>query len=122
MRDRSRPEPFRHERVERAILEELRSLLAAEVSDPVLAGAWIIDVQLTSDGKNARASYAVRSTGDEADVGRATKAAFSRAAGFLRARVAASLNLKRTPQLSFTFIGLLLGETERPAEKQDDGL
>lgn len=122
MRDRSRPEPFRHERVERAILEELRSLLQAEVSDPVLGGAWIVDVQLSPDGKNARASYAVRSSGDEADVARATKAAFSRAAGFLRARIAASLNLKRTPQLSFTFIGLLLGEADAAAEKQDERL
>lgn len=112
MRDRTKAEPFRHERVERAILEELRSLLQAEVSDPVLGGAWIIDVQLSSDGKNARATYAVRSTGDEADVGRATRAAFARAAGFLRARVAESLNLKRTPQLSFTFIGLLLDDAE----------
>ena len=107
MRARHRPEPFRHERVERAILEELRSLLQAEVSDPALAGAWVVDVQLSPDGKNARASYAVRSTGEEADVARATKEAFSRAAGFLRARIASSLNLKRTPQLGFTFIGLL---------------
>src|SRR6185436_744591 len=83
---RERREIFRHERVERAILEELRSLLAAEVSDPCLGGAWIVDVQVSPDGKNARASYAVRSTGDEADVARVTKEAFARAAGFLRAR------------------------------------
>lgn len=108
MRDRARQELFRHERVERALLDELRSLLHAEVSDPVLSGAWIIDVHVSLDGKNARCTYAVRSTGDEADVARATKAAFARAAGFLRSRLAESLNLKRTPQLSFTFIGLML--------------
>ena len=86
----------------------MRSLLQAEVSDPLLSGAWVIDVQVSPDAKNARCSYAVRSTGDEADVARATKAAFARAAGFLRVRLAESLNLKRTPQLSFTFIGLML--------------
>ncbi len=118
MRDRQRPEPFRHERVERAILDELRSLLQGEVSDPALGGAWVVDVQLSPDGKNARATYAVRSTGDEADVARATKDAFSRAAGFLRARVAGSLNLKRTPQLSFTFIGLLLPDRESEAASE----
>lgn len=113
MRARSKAEPFRHERVERAILEELRGLLQAEVSNPALGGAWIIDVQLSGDGKNARATYAVRSGGDEAQVRRATKEAFSRASGFLRARIAESLNLKRTPQLSFTFVGLLLEERPR---------
>jgi len=118
VRDRQRPEPFRHERVERAILDELRSLLQGEVSDPALGGAWIVDVRLAPDGKNARASYAVRSTGDEADVARVTKEAFSRAAGFLRARIAGSLNLKRTPQLSFTFIGLLLPDRESEAASE----
>jgi ribosome-binding factor A len=114
VRDRTRTEPFRHERVEGAVLEELRSLLQAEVSDPALGGVWVVDVQLSPDGKNARVSYAVRSAGREAAVARASKEAFLRAAGFLRARVAASLNLKRTPQLSFTFIGLLLeaGESQ----------
>jgi ribosome-binding factor A len=110
-RDR-RPEPFRHERVERALLEELRSLIAAEVRDPALEGAWAVDVQLSPDGKNARVSYAVRSKGYESVVARMTKDAFSRAAGFLRSRVALSLDLKRTPQLSFVFIGLLPQEEQ----------
>jgi ribosome-binding factor A len=106
----NRPEPFRHERVERALLEELRSLIAAEVRDPSLENAWAVDVQLSSDGKNARVTYAVRGKGDEAFVGRESKQAFQRAAGFLRSRVASSLDLKRTPQLSFVFIGLMAPE------------
>jgi ribosome-binding factor A len=100
-------EPFRHERVERALLEELRSLIAAEVRDPALEGAWAIDVQLSPDGKNAKVTYAVHASGDEGAIARATKEAFARAAGFLRSRVALELDLKRTPQLSFIFIGLL---------------
>ncbi len=102
------------------MLLELRSLLQAEVSDPVLSGAWVVDVQLSEDGKNARATYAVKSTGDEADVGRATKEAFARAAGFLRARLAASLNLKRTPQLSFVFLGLLREDELLPSAQGAD--
>jgi ribosome-binding factor A len=103
----SRPEPFRHERVERALLEELRSLIAAEVRDPSLENAWAVDVQLSPDGKNARVTYAVRGKGDESAIAHATKEAFRRAAGFLRSRVASGLDLKRTPQLSFVFIGLM---------------
>jgi ribosome-binding factor A len=109
-----RAEPFRHERVERALLEELRSLISAEVRDPLLSNAWAVDVQLSSDGKNARVSYAVRVQGDESAVARETKEAFKRAAGFLRSRVAGTLDLKRTPQLSFVFIGLMAEDNASP--------
>jgi ribosome-binding factor A len=121
-RDSRRSEPFRHERIERAVLEELRSLLQAEVLDPALTGVWLVDVHLSPDGKHARVSYAVRGGADEAAIGRTSKAAFTRAAGFLRSRLAAGLNLKRTPQLSFVFIGLLLGESEARPDQQHQGL
>lgn len=81
--------------------------MAAELRDPLLEGTWAVDVRLSPDGKNAKVTYAVRRVGDEAAVARETKEAFQRAAGFLRTRVALTLDLKRTPQLSFAFIGLM---------------
>jgi ribosome-binding factor A len=42
----------------------------------------------------------------EREVGRASKAGLDRAAGFLRARLAQQLDLKKLPKLSFTFVGI----------------
>lgn len=86
-----------------------------EVSDPALAGVRVVSVQLSVDGGLARIAYAVEAPlADEQRVERGAREAFARATGFLRARLAALLDLKRLPKLSFTFVGVeQLPATER---------
>lgn len=97
----------RHARVQSLVLHELRGLLRDEVADGALAEVVVLAVELSLDCGHARVAYAVRAPGrTEEEVERESGAAFERAAGFLRARLGALLSLKRTPRLSFTFVGL----------------
>jgi ribosome-binding factor A len=50
----------------------------------------------------------------EQEVGRASKAGLGRATGFLRARLAQQLDLKKLPKLSFTFVGIAQQEGGEP--------
>lgn len=87
-------------------------MLADEIADPALANVRPIEVQLSVDGSYARVGYIV--VGDaleEQRVKQATKRAFERARGFLRARIAQALDLKRTPDLGFVFVGVVTAES-----------
>jgi ribosome-binding factor A len=89
-----------------------------EATDPALDGVRLVSVQLSVDGGHARVGYAIEAKlADEQRVGRAAREAFIRAAGFLRARLAALLDLKRLPKLSFTFVGI----QERGASCSQEG-
>ena len=96
----------RRARLAQLLHEELQSLLRDEVADPALEGVTVLAVHLSPDGGNARVAYVVTAAGDEHQVRQRSKAALARAAGFLRVRVAQQLDLKRTPTLSFSFVGL----------------
>lgn len=96
----------RHARVERAILDELRSILRDDVSDPELEGVKLSAIELSPDGKTARLHFAVPRGRPRTAVLRA----FARATGFLRGRLAEGVDLKRTPDLRFVY----------EAEIQDD--
>src|SRR5512142_1727577 len=97
----------RQERLERILLDEIQRLVRDEVGDPALAGVRLVSVQLSSDGGHARIAYSVvAQLANEQRVERAVREAFDRATGFLRARLAALLDLKRLPKLSFTFVGV----------------
>lgn len=100
---------IRNQRIEHIVLEELRSILDSEVSDPLARGIWPVSIHLTPDGSYAKVIYAVheRDRSKETAVARQTREALRRASGFIRARLASSLNLKRTPQLGFVFLGLM---------------
>ncbi len=100
---------IRNHRIEHLLLEELRSILGSEVSDPHAHGIWPVSVQLTPDGSHAKISYAVRTDDvmSGSSISRRCRDALKRATGFIRARLASSLNLKRTPHLSFVFLGLI---------------
>ena len=97
----------RPHRLENILLEQLRSLLRDEASDPALGGLVLVSLQLSVDGGHARVAYAVEAPlGDAARVGRSSRDALGRATGFLRARLAELLDLKRLPTLAFTFVGV----------------
>ncbi len=89
----------RHQRVETAILDELRSILRDDVTDPELEGVRLTALVLAPDGKLARVHHAVPRARPRSAVERA----FTRASGFLRGRLAEGVELKRTPELRFVY-------------------
>ena len=96
--DRSAGE-HRHQRVEAAILDELRSLLRDDVTDPELEGVRLTAIELSTDSKMARVHFAVPRGRPRTAVERA----FGRALGFLRGRLAEGVEMKRTPDLRFVY-------------------
>ena len=91
---------YRHQRLEVSILEELRSLLRDDVTDPDLEGVGVTAVALSPDYKNAKVHFVIRRGGGaRATIGRG----LARATPFLRRRLADSIELKRTPDLRFVF-------------------
>jgi ribosome-binding factor A len=97
----------RQARLEHILLDELQSLISDEATDPYLDGVRILAVHLSPDGGHARVAYAVSAMlSREQEVGRTSRAGLARATGFLRARLAQQLDLKKLPKLSFTFVGI----------------
>lgn len=89
----------RHQRVEASILEELRSVLRDDVTDPELEGVELTAIVLAPDSKLAKVHFAVPRGRPRTAVERA----FTRATGFFRARLAEGVELKRTPELRFVY-------------------
>lgn len=93
------PLPHRHARVEAAVLDELRSILRDDVSDPELEGVRLSAVVMSVDGKSARVHFLVPRGRPRSAVERA----FARASRFMRARLADAVELKRVPELKFVY-------------------
>lgn len=97
----------RQARLEHILLDELQSLITDAATDPSLHGIKVLAVHLSPDGGHARIAYAVVALlSREQEVGRASKDGLVRATGFLRARLAGQLQLKKLPKLTFTFVGI----------------
>jgi ribosome-binding factor A len=97
----------RPHRLEYILREQLQSLIRDEASDPALDGLRLVSLRLSIDGGHARVAYAVEATlCDSARIERSSREALGRATGFLRARLADLLDLKRLPTLTFTFVGV----------------
>lgn len=97
----------RQVRLEHILHEELQALLTDEAREPSLGGLVVLAVHLSPDGGHARVAYAVSGAlGQEQEVSKASRAGLERATGFLRARLAQQLELKKLPRLSFTFVGI----------------
>jgi ribosome-binding factor A len=88
------------------ILEELRSLLRDDVSDPALGDVWVTAVVLSVDYRHARVHFTVTGVAEQDDrAGAERQRAFERATPFLRAELADAIDLKRVPDLRFVFDG-----------------
>jgi len=92
--DRDGGEGYRVVRLQELIREEVNLMLNNEIRDPRLQGVSITMVELAGDGSCARLWFSA--DGDED-----RRQALERAAGFIRARLAEGLALKRTPELRF---------------------
>lgn len=95
-------EGHRHLRIERLLHEELSSILRDELSDPRLDGVVFTHVTLSSDYSSAKVRFALRPDAAQRTGFSGAERALEHASGFLRARVAEALDLKRTPSLHFS--------------------
>jgi ribosome-binding factor A len=89
----------RPERVGEQIYQELSMLLSREVSDPRLENVTVTRVQVSGDLRLAKVF--VTRTGDADAQPKETLSALAHAAGYLRHRLAESLDLRFTPELRF---------------------
>jgi ribosome-binding factor A len=110
---------LRSQRLEELFREELCSLLEIEINDPALEDARITRAELSLDGSRARVWFALASSFNDGEVGRAA-AAFERAAGFLRRRLCDALPMKRIPELSFRYDPIALAPDEDEAPHAED--
>jgi ribosome-binding factor A len=90
----------RMRRVDEAIRQVLGEAMAGEVKDPRVGFVTVTDVRTSADLRHARVYVSV--LGDAAQR-EASLEGLRSAHGFLQARVAGELRLKRTPALEFTY-------------------
>ncbi|MCL4878456.1 MAG: 30S ribosome-binding factor RbfA [Anaerolineae bacterium] len=89
---------IKQERVQELIQERLSTLLLMEITDPALQDVTITDVRV--DREIEYADIYVNALGDESREDEVMKG-LERAKGFMRKHLAATLRLRRTPQLHF---------------------
>jgi ribosome-binding factor A len=90
----------RMRRVDEAIRQVLGEAMAGEVKDPRVGFVTVTEVRTSADLRHARVYVSV--LGDAAQR-QASLEGLRSAHGFLQARVAGELRLKRTPTLEFTY-------------------
>jgi len=102
------PATNRHQRLEQLLLIEIQSIVRDQAVDPSLEGIGVLRVTLSPDSAHARVAYVVvDSLGHQQGAACRAQAALERATGFVRARLATQLNLKKLPRLSFTFVAVV---------------
>ncbi len=107
----------RQARLEHILKDEIQTILRDDAADPALGSVRVLSLQLSPDGGHARVAFAVEGPLGEADaLIRSAAEALGRATPFVRARLAAQLDLKRVPKLSFTSVGVAPEEIEEGGE------
>ncbi|MFQ5927889.1 MAG: 30S ribosome-binding factor RbfA [Terriglobia bacterium] len=89
----------RPQRLGEQIREEISLLLLSELRDPRIGFATITSVRVTPDLRQARVYVSVLGSPDEQQQ---TLEGFRAARSFIRRELAHRLNIRRTPELSFT--------------------
>ncbi len=116
---------LRKERVSDLIQEEVARLLQTSMHDLRLKLVTVTGVSMTNDLRHARIYVSMLAEGAERDD---TMAELDAARGFIRRRLSQALNLRYTPELTFTYdtsieqgarIERLLDEVQAPSS--DDG-
>ncbi len=88
---------YRRGRINEEMVKELSTILR-EIKDPRVSDAFVsvTAADVTPDLKFAKIYYSVMS-GDSKEVGKGLKSA----SGYIRKRIAETLNLRQTPELTF---------------------
>lgn len=96
----------RMRRVDEAIRQVIGDAVAAELKDPRVGFVTVTDVKTSADLRHARVYVSVLGEGgraSEPSQREATLEGLRSAHGFLQARLAGELRLKRTPALEFSY-------------------
>lgn len=88
----------RTDRIAEQIQRELAQFIRLEVKDPRVSMVTITGVEVTRDYAHAKIYYTTLD-----GQSKALQSGLERAAGFLRSKLAASMKLRVTPQLHFTY-------------------
>ena len=87
------------ERVNSEVRRELSRIISGEIKDPRISPmTTVTDVEVTQDLKFCKAYISV--LGDE-EAGEETLAGLRSASGYIRRELAASVNLRNTPEITF---------------------
>jgi ribosome-binding factor A len=90
----------RMRRIDHAIREVIGDAVAVDLKDPRVGFVTVTDVSTSPDLSQARVYVSVLGDAEQRE---ASLAGLQSAHGFLQARVASELRLKRTPTLSFVY-------------------
>ena len=88
----------RLEKVEKALKQEVGSILAYDMNDPRIGFATVTRVEVAADIRSAKVHVGI--IGDE-KAKKSSMAAMRHARGYLQKEVASRLRMKYTPTLSF---------------------
>ncbi|WP_342377959.1 ribosome-binding factor A [Myxococcus stipitatus] len=100
------PVSARHLRVQSTLFQDVSLLFRDALSDPRLEGVRLASFELTPDGRLIHLGYTLAP--ESASSPREVQETLVRASGYLRSQLAQHLDLRRVPQLRFTFLGLAL--------------
>ena len=90
----------RSRRIAEQIQRELSDIIRLELNDPRVGMITITDVDVSPDHSHAKVFFTL--LGNSAQI-EETSGALQHAAGFLRSRLAHSMKLRTTPQLTFEY-------------------
>ncbi len=90
----------RMERINQQLKREIGQIILQELSDPRLQFVSVTAVKTSNDLRSARVSYSV--LGDPASVDQVQQG-LSRASGMIRRLLSSKLNLRNTPELTFSY-------------------
>jgi ribosome-binding factor A len=96
----------RMRRVDEAVRQVIGDAVAADLKDPRVGFVTVTDVKTSADLRHARVYVSVLGEGgrpSEPEQREATLEGLRSAHGFLQARIAGELRLKRTPALEFHY-------------------
>jgi ribosome-binding factor A len=87
-------------RVDEAIRQVIGDVVTGELKDPRVGFVTVTDVRTSADLSHARVYVSVLGDAEQRE---STMAGLSSAHGYLQARVASELSLKRTPTMEFSY-------------------
>jgi len=94
------PDFKRSDRISDLIKVEISNILSFEVKDPRLRGITILEVELSADMKKSFIIYSSNNSFNDLD-SKEILEGLRKAKGFIRKRLSANLNLRRTPEIDF---------------------
>jgi len=90
----------RMDRINQQLKEEISNIILRDLSDPRFEMVTITDVKTSRDLRNTRVYFSVLGPAPQVD---SVKKGLQRAAGMIRRLVGQRVNLRNTPEISFSY-------------------